>query len=110
LHGLPRPARRPTSGLAENAPFVVTVPQMMRFLRTARPWPSENTNYGDIYTMPDYCRDIRKKLRLMKSEVTMENVARAIADYKYWNEFERIKNTYPQHGGRHNLYLLIGEK
>ena len=59
--------------------------------------------------MYDYRMKSKKKLKLMKSLVTEDNVTLAIADDRFWRYVLRVRHTYPKTGGRNYLFLLVGK-
>jgi hypothetical protein len=95
--------------LAPLAHYNVTVQEMMDLMLKAKCRPSSKEEYSELYTMYDYRMKSKKKLKLMKSLVTEENVTLAIADDRFWRYVLRVRHTYPKTGGRNYLFLLVGK-
>lgn len=105
---LPIPHRLPH--LAELAHYKVSVSDMMGILRQATCRPVHTADYYELYTMYNYRKSAYKKLRSMKASVTEANVQKALADNRFWRQVLRVRHTYPDHGDRMYLYLLVGKR
>lgn len=93
--------------LATLAHFNVTVQEMIDMLLKAKCQPSRRVKYSELYTMYNYRKKSEKKLKVMKSFVTEENVKKAIADNSFWRQVLRVDHTYQRDGGRRYLHLLV---
>lgn len=81
----------------------------MDMLLKAKCQPSRRVKYSELYTMYNYRRKSEKKLKVMKSFVTEENVQKAMMDNSFWRQVLRVDHTYPKDGGRRYLHLLVGK-
>lgn len=73
------------------------------------PMPSDDASYRPLYTEPSYRNRMKRKMKLLKAELTVDNVRLAFGDSFFWEELDRIEETFPEEGGREGLNLLVGK-
>jgi hypothetical protein len=69
--------------------------------------PTELCSFIMRYEDPNYRRSMRRKMKKMKNKVKASDIQAVLSNPAYMVELERIRRTYPNHGGREFLNELI---
>ena len=69
--------------------------------------PTELCSFIMRYEDPEYRRRIRRKMKKIKNKVKASDIQAVLSNPAYMVELERIRRTYPSHGGREFLNELI---
>jgi hypothetical protein len=69
--------------------------------------PTELCSFIMRYEDPNYRRSMRRKMKKMKNKVKASDIQAVLSNPVYMVELERIRRTYPNHGGREFLNELI---
>jgi hypothetical protein len=69
--------------------------------------PTEVCNFLMRFQDPLYRDRVRRKMKKIKKQVKTADIERVLANPQYMTELERIRRTYPNHGGREFLNELV---
>ena len=69
--------------------------------------PTEICNFIMRFEAPEYRQRVEKKMKKLKRMVKMTDIESVLENPRYLYELERIKATYPNHGGREMLNELV---
>ena len=65
--------------------------------------------YAELYHNEPFKKKQGKKLKQVLASLQPDQVTKALADNEFWRQVDRCYYQYPQPGGRHYLYLLVGK-
>ena len=100
-----------TSGGAGALPDSQTAQERIQQMLQAPSQPSSETSYYELYTYPEYKKNVErkgKKMRRVLQTLRTESFATAIESDAYLAELARISDTYPEDGNCGHLFELVG--